>query len=340
MSALKTGGSIGRAEVGVTAPRPVLLRILSVARGVVRLLLSATALVAAVSLRVFRRVVWIRIGAMDGRRLGHWAMDVELYLAGREVDRSADFVDLFHYRTPPCNGALARRVSRTLRVVPWIGRVDRWNRLLPHAELHVVPLGGTPGARSRDVRGLLSRTRPHLAIDPPQGPSVEADLLRLGLSADATWVCMHARDRRWLSETIPSQDWSYHDYRDSDIDTCRLAAVEMVRRGLAVVRMGARVKKPFDCADPRVIDYAWRGRTEELDLQLTARSQFCVCDTSGFWALAALFRRPVVWVNFIPMEYVPGYTVDDPTRARALLHAGCKGIITNQPGRLKSALQP
>lgn len=34
------------------------------------------------------------------------------------------------------------------------------------------------------------------------------------------------------------------------------------------------------------------------------------------------------------------YTVDDPDRALALLRAGCKGIISNRPGFLKSALRP
>lgn len=72
-----------------------------------------------------------------------------------------------------------------------------------------------------------------------------------------------------------SRDWSYHNYRDSDVSTYIKAAEAIAEMGYTVFRMGALVKEPLVSKHPKVIDYATNGmRTEFLDIFLVHTALF------------------------------------------------------------------
>ena len=99
-----------------------------------------------------------------------------------------------------------------------------------------------------------------------------------------------------------SRDWSYHNYRDSDISTYVDAAEVLADMGYTVFRMGAIVEKPLNSKHPRVIDYATNGmRTEFLDIFLGAHCTFCVSTGSGWDTIPQIFRRPSLYVNLVPI---------------------------------------
>jgi putative glycosyltransferase (TIGR04372 family) len=127
----------------------------------------------------------------------------------------------------------------------------------------------------------------------------------------APWVCLHVREPAYLDQVHGGRDWSYHDYRNASIQDYLLAAEELARRGNVVVRMGANVTEPLQPAHPRIIDYAMRGRTDFLDIFLSAHCRFFIGDTSGFLWVPMLFRRPVVIVNNVPLEYIHSWGPDD-----------------------------
>ena len=72
--------------------------------------------------------------------------------------------------------------------------------------------------------------------------------------------------------------------------------------GYTVFRMGALVKDPLVSKHPRVIDYATNGmRTEFLDIFLGAHCSFCISTGSGWDSVPTIFRRPVMFVNYLPI---------------------------------------
>jgi putative glycosyltransferase (TIGR04372 family) len=98
------------------------------------------------------------------------------------------------------------------------------------------------------------------------------------------------------------KDWSYHNYRDSDISTYVAAAEALADMGYTVFRMGAIVKQPLISKHPKIIDYATNGmRTEFLDVFLGAYCSFCVSTGSGWDSIPQIFRRPSLYVNLIPI---------------------------------------
>ena len=131
-------------------------------------------------------------------------------------------------------------------------------------------------------------------------------LLRsLGIPEGAKWVCLFVRDSAYLSAKLPGIDWSYHDYRDSDISECIPTAVELVRRGYYVIRVGEVVAKPFHVKHQMIIDYAMmKGPNDFGHYYLTAKCAFFLGTSSGLMTIAQAFNRPVAIINYAPLEYL------------------------------------
>ena len=96
-------------------------------------------------------------------------------------------------------------------------------------------------------------------------------------------------------------DWSYHDYRNGDIDKYVLAAEELARRGYYVFRMGINVLKPLKSSNPKVIDYANSGmRNDFMDIYLSAKCNFFISPGSGLDGVSSIFRRPIAYIGHVP----------------------------------------
>ena len=158
-----------------------------------------------------------------------------------------------------------------------------------------------------DREGHLNRFPPMLKLNDAERKTGEAFLHRIGLDKNSKFVCLNVRDDSFLTKTKPvgwhsNRDWSYHNYRDSDIKTYVAAAEALANMGYTVFRMGAIVKEPLNSSHPRVIDYATNGmRTEFLDIFLGAHCTFAISVGSGWDSVPTIFRRPLLFVNYLPI---------------------------------------
>jgi putative glycosyltransferase (TIGR04372 family) len=113
---------------------------------------------------------------------------------------------------------------------------------------------------------------------------------------------------------------SHHDYRDSDIKTYVAAAERLAGKGYTVFRMGAIVKEPLVSNHPRVIDYASNGmRTEFLDIFLGAHCTFTISVGSGWDSVPTIFRKPIIFVNNLPLFAPSALTLPIVTYPKILL---------------------
>lgn len=271
------------------------------------LFMLAVPVVAVV--RLIKPWLLVRWRDLHGSRIGHFAANTEMYLcerdAGINVPRQRH-VDVSYIRGPICNRQLARMWKRTLRVWPaWLmAPVSRVNRLIPGGEAHEIG-----HITDRDVHALLDRYSPHLGFTAEEEARGETGLRKIGIPPGARFVCLTVRDSAYLDAHIPGADWSYHNYRDSNIQNYVLAAEELADRGYFVVRMGAKVQEPITCRHPRVVDYAVNGmRDDFLDIYLAAKCDFCVAGGTGFTAVPLVFRRPMVYVNVVALGYLCTYS--------------------------------
>lgn len=260
--------------------------------------------------RALRPVVTFRFGPLRSTKIGPLAINTEIYLCEREAGlHGRGAVDVFYHMVPVANRQLATMWERVVTVHGFAFALDRLNRRVPGGAAHVIP-GRHDG--DRDIRGLMARTAPHLAFTADEEARGAAALDALDVPAGAAFVCFHARDSAYLNAVFPGErDWSYNDYRNSPIDNYRMAVEALVARGYFALRMGAVVEKALDWSDRRILDYATRGRTDFLDIYLGAHCRFFLCSGSGLSTIPTIFRRPVAYVDYIPLEYAPTWGPQD-----------------------------
>jgi len=158
-----------------------------------------------------------------------------------------------------------------------------------------------------DREGLISSNFPELTFSSQELKSGNSFLDRLKVDPQK-FVCLHMRDSAYLTQMFRQQVHK-HDYRDSEISTYVEAAEVLAEMGYTVFRMGALVKETLVSKHPRVIDYATNGmRTEFLDVFLGAYCAFCISTGSGWDNVPAIFRRPIMLVNHLPIISPGGIT--------------------------------
>ena len=129
-----------------------------------------------------------------------------------------------------------------------------------------------------------------------------------GLPTDAPYVCIHARG----ADYSPS-DEHYHSNRNVDIVLYKPAVMDLVAKGVPVIRMGDPSMKPLGDWGPMVFDYAvCNDREPWLDLALSADCMFFLGGSSGAFYMATIFGRPVVCVGMaLPFNFSPsGFSQD------------------------------
>lgn len=309
MSVVSAKGSIRRQPVearqgGWTALVKKTKRILP---RLCKLPLFILAVPAVLGIRLIRPWLLVRVGNMVSPRIGHFAGNTELYLCERDAGINVPaqrHVDLFFMGLPISNKQLARMWKRVLRVGPaWILiPVGRVNRLIPGGAVHDV---GHNAQHDRDINNLLDRFPPHLKFISEEQVWGETGLRAMGIPAGAPFVCLIVRDSAYLDAHMPTVAWDYHSYRDSNIQNYVMAAEELADRGYFVIRMGAKVRETLKSSHPKVIDYATNGmRSDFMDVYLGAKCDFCISTGAGYDAVPLVFRRPIVFVNSLPLGYL------------------------------------
>jgi putative glycosyltransferase (TIGR04372 family) len=285
------------------------------------------ALPIVVLLRLLRPFILIRLGEFNlidfGRIGGLYGAD--WYLCNRGGDNEhRRSIDIFFYLFSTgsiCNYQWVKMWKRILPVIIPLNKVTRavekLNRSLPGSAVHVVPrlLHIDPmnlalrRSRNAAFRQVIERTEPFLTFTPDEDAQGKREQLALGIPDGVPYICFHARDAAYLDAMMPDHSWAYHGYRDSDIMTYLSAAEELVRRGYYAVRVGSVVKDKIANTRQGIIDYATCGkRSDFLDIYLGAKCRFFLCSDTGISIVPELFRRPVVYVNWVPLQRISTWT--------------------------------
>ena len=245
---------------------------------------------------------------LNATRIGHFAINTELYLlekaAGINKPKSR-YLDIFFAPKPLCNRYLLKKWSEHLIILPGflLRGIYKINSFLYRGNVFTATQES-----SRDIFDLLHFTDSTINFSAQERFIGDSLIEGLGIKQGAKYVTLIVRDSAYLERLMPNKDWSYHDYRDNDIDNYVLAAETLAEHGFFVVRVGSVVKKKFRTSHPRIIDYAFNGkRTDFLDLYLASNCEFCISTGTGFDALPHIFRKPCVYTNFAPLGTFPTF---------------------------------
>jgi len=266
--------------------------------------------------------VIIRLSPLRSWRIGHYVSNSELYLYERKNginQGSIRTVDVWFDETKPCNLQFRIMLSRVINIYPrcLVQPVYILNNWLPGAYKYNIP---KTVCSDRDVLNLIDGANfsNYFEFTDEEEARGEIELEKLGINNKSKFVCLAVRDSAYLAhqknENSTGVDWSYHDYRDTEIKTYELAAKELVKNGYYVVRMGAKVNTKMNTNDPMIIDYASNGmRSDFMDVYLGAKCVFCISTSTGYDAIPRLFQKPLCIVNQPHVEWFYSWLPDTIT---------------------------
>jgi putative glycosyltransferase (TIGR04372 family) len=265
---------------------------------IIFLVLLPLTIPSLIMIRVLSPFLLVRFRMLGSHRLGHFTIEPELYLCKREVQGvDKKTLDFLYHSHDICNQQLKKMWERTLNISFFSGQVDRLNRYFPGHEVHSTPWL----KRHADPDGVLLQCDTHLSFTSEEEKQGQDFLTAIGLEPQIPFVCFIARDSSYLNQMESSLDWSYHDYRDSNILNYLDMAEELVNRGYTAFRMGAAVKQAIPSENQHVVDYAIKHRSDFLDVYLFAKCHFMIVSNSGPCDLGWTLRKNIAFVNVAPL---------------------------------------
>jgi len=252
----------------------------------------------------------IRVAELPTSRIGHFTKNVDLYLSYKKYFQKEKTIDIFFPEKIISNQYLYKIYKKKMIIV---------NKLFFNQIYLMINFFNAHNHKilsiesDRDILNIHSNTR----IEKNIKLSLEEDnfgysiLKKLGITKKDKFVCLVVRDDNFLKKLFPDDDFSYHNYRDSDITNYCLAAENITKRGYYVLRMGSMNKKKLISDNKKIIDYSFSNfRSDFMDIFLSSKCSFAISNSSGVDALFKLFRKPIVWVNFVPVALLPTFRSD------------------------------
>ena len=299
----------------------------------IKVLLSIVILPFLILIRFLSFFLLIRVGFLYVERIGHLFADLELYLSEKKLGIEPNSIDIFFLSGKPANSFAIELAKRNLNTINGMGFIIGLNDFLPFSERHSYK-PYVIRTSSRDTSGTLKKVVPQLKFSEDENKKGEDFLKSLGLKKDQKFVCFTIRDNQYLKNEFPDIDFSYHSYRDSDISKFYPAFNYLLERGYAVFRMGKHVSSEVKIDNPSFFDYSKSDfRSDFFDIWLMANCSFTVSTGTGIDEVANAFRKPICYVNFLPLFLFNSYNPKTLTTPKTLLNPD-----THKPLSLKDII--
>ena len=273
----------------------------------VLILMDIIAIVPCIIIRLLSPWLIIRIGKIPAANFGNFVeMTAEYYIKKKlKIDLPTKrYIDLvyIHYNDKIHNKQLAKMWKRKLNFLSGylLDPINRVNKFIPGEKIHTID---SLLLYSYDYRLMVNNLPDgYQVLDFTEEEEIYGRkmLNKFGLKDKDKFVCLVVRDKAYQQQKIPERyrDWSYHDFRHTNINKFVLAAEELTKRGYYVFRMGVVVEKPFNSSNPKIIDYANSNlRSDFMDIYLGAKCSFCISTGTGYQELPCLFRKPMVMME-------------------------------------------
>lgn len=247
----------------------------------------------------------VEILGIQATRIGHLAIDPEVaYLHFHKVHKRRACIWFYFKREEDefyANNFLIEKWCEILNIGPqWILEIiDRLQKLIPVLSTQSV----SKKIISTDYR-VLDDYPPLINLLESEIQDGNALLQNLGIGKKDKYICLAVRDGSYLRDRFPKRDFSYHDYRDSDISDYVPMAEFLTSQGYFVVRMG-RLNSPMQKTNnPKIIDYANSNFTSDFaDVYLFRNCDFIISTSTGMDRIGLLFRKKIGLVNLpLPWE--------------------------------------
>jgi putative glycosyltransferase (TIGR04372 family) len=276
------------------------------------LILSLVYLPIYIFIRLISLKILIRFGEIPASRIGHFAIEVEMYLCKKYSDKAINkkkiFVcDIF------CLGWDSNFISNHTLLKLFKKKILIISKYLiyPFIILSRTPVGSVnhliklSSNGDRDIFSLLKKNDRNLYFSEKELTEGRNFLKEVCKGEEnPKFVVLIVRDKAYLNSIYKHKDWSYHDYRDCNIENYIEGCEALTKLGYYVFRMGHVVEKKLNTSNPKIFDYANNGMgTDFLDIFLSASCTFAISTSTGLDYVPTIFRKPVLCISMVPIGF-------------------------------------
>lgn len=252
------------------------------------------------AMRLSRPIRLIKICEIRSDRIGHFVADSAEQKA-RTMKSTPNVSTYYFLQGIPANLQWETMVRRSLPNLKgkWLSYVFFWNRKIPGGRVHNLESSKT---ESRDIEGLFQRLDCSFPFTKEEDKICQKWLESKGWHKGEPFVTLLVRDSTYLKHVNPKQDWSYHNYRDSDIQSYVPAINWLTKNRIWVLRMGKHMSYQLLLEDNRFIEYAYDiEKSDLLDIWLFANSTAIISTGTGLDYLGGIYRKPILFLNALPL---------------------------------------
>ncbi|MDC3204496.1 TIGR04372 family glycosyltransferase [Pelagibacteraceae bacterium] len=282
------------------------------------------ALIFLLAVILIRKKVVVKWACLRSSRIGHMSIDPTIYYLYRKKNLLLDelnSINIFYNRFDIANITLAKMWNKKLLFFPstFMHAVDKIygkvELILPSNNLHTIGMynyksGDSPKPPwlNRDIYNQINRNDNVLEFTEVQKRMGREFLNKIGVNNN-NFVCLYVRDENYLKQMMPKNDWSHHQFRNSNIDDFHECASYLTKQGIHVFRIGSVVNKPMDTkGNKMIIDYSTNGmRNDFLDIYLLANCKFCISTSGGLDNVSLIFNKPVLLIGVLPIIDLQSY---------------------------------
>jgi putative glycosyltransferase (TIGR04372 family) len=261
------------------------------------LLLVVPALVTAILLRVLRPVVTIRFRNLPADEIGPLTVVSQHYLRIKETQQKKRQLDFWYLKdsVKVSNDYMLSFVKSQIKV-----RRSRFIELVAAISEKV------PGAQHHQIESeiritLLEGVGKKLKLPQKDRDSSSEYVKKIGIDPQKEFIALMVRDGAYKSDIVQVNTQVRTDkeiYRNQNINDYLQVAEKFASMNVQIVRMGAKVERPFTSNSPLIIDYASTGmRTEAADIYLASECAMCISTNLGFDHIAAMSGKLRVITN-------------------------------------------
>jgi len=261
------------------------------------LLLVVPALVTAILLRVLRPIVTIRFRNLPADEIGPLTVVSQHYLRIKETQQKKRQLDFWYLKdsVKVSNDYMLNFVKSLIKIhrSRFIELVAAISEKLRGAQHHQI---------ESEIRiTLLEGVGKKLKLPQKDRDSSSEYVKKIGIDPQKEFIALMVRDGAYKSDIVQANTQVRTDkeiYRNQNINDYLQVAEKFASMNVQIVRMGAKVERPFTSNSPLIIDYASTGmRTEAADIYLASECAMCISTNLGFDHIAAMSGKLRVITN-------------------------------------------
>ena len=252
-----------------------------------------------VLLLILRPLILFRFGKLDIERIGIISSLEDFLLHKRQKNKTANTFDIWVYEGSKFNKQFYIILKRKFIIIKQFYYLYQilvlFSKYTNFFSDHILNF--------YNKTARIDRAKPILNLSKEEIKKGEINLKNFGVPSNAKIVCFTCRDSTFLKKQYPKQNFSYHNYRDSNIKNYIPAIKMLIKKNFYVIRMGRSVKNKIKIKNKKFIDYPFHPLKNDLmDFFLAYKCYFWIAGCSGVDDIAVTFRKPMIDLNMAPIS--------------------------------------